>query len=90
MIRMMIRHGVRSYSKWRRAYNAFDRERRGMGVKGHAVYRNVSSSNDITVSHDFASLGAARKFAGSRRLREVMKGAGVRTKPMIWYVRRAK
>jgi hypothetical protein len=83
---MFIRHGVREYAKWRRAYNAFDRERRGMGVTKHAVYRAVGRPNDVTVTHDFASITVAKKFAGSRRLREVMKGAGVRTKPAIWYV----
>jgi hypothetical protein len=86
MVRMFIRHGVRDYRTWRRAYDAFDRERRGMGVAKHAVFRAVGKPNDVTVSHDFASITVARKFAGSRRLREVMKGAGVRTKPLIWYV----
>ena len=89
MVRMMIRHSVRAYGKWRRAYNGFDRERRGMGVKGHAVYRNTAKPNEITVTHDFASVSKARSFAKSRRLREVMKGAGVRGKPSIRYVRPA-
>ena len=89
MVRMMIRHGVREYAKWRRAYNAFDKERRGMGVTRHAVYRTVGRPNDVTVSHDFASITAAKAFASSRRLREVMKGAGVRTRPTIWFVKPA-
>jgi hypothetical protein len=41
------------------------------------------------VTHDFASVGKARSFAKSRRLREVMKGAGVRGPPTIWFVKRA-
>ena len=89
MVTMMVRHSVRAYGKWRRAYNGFDRERRGMGVKGHAVYRNTAKPNEITVTHDFASLAKARAFAKSRRLREVMKGAGVRGAPTIWFVKRA-
>jgi hypothetical protein len=89
MVRMMIRHSVRAYGKWRRAYNGFDRERRGMGVKGHAVYRNTAKPNEITVTHDFASVAKARSFAKSRRLRKAMKGAGVRGAPTIWFVKRA-
>src|SRR5262249_39793681 len=42
MVRMFIRHVVRDYRVWRRAYNAFDKERRGMGVVGHTVYRAVA------------------------------------------------
>ena len=89
MVRMFIRHSVRNYAKWRRAYNGFDRERRRMGVKGHAVYRNCARPNEISVTHDFASLTRARSFASSRRLREVMKGAGVRGAPTIWFTKRA-
>jgi hypothetical protein len=87
MVRMMIRHVVREYRTWRRAYDGFDRERRKMGVTRHAVYRNVAKPNEVTVSHDFASTTKAKAFAASRRLREVMKGAGVRGKPTIWFVR---
>jgi hypothetical protein len=89
MVRMMIRHSVREYRKWRRAYDSFDRERRGMGVTGHAVYRNTSRPNEITVTHDFKNAARAKRFAASRRLRQVMKGAGVRGKPTIWFVKRA-
>ena len=63
MVRMFIRHVVRDYRVWRRAYNAFDKERRGMGVVGHAVYRAVAKPNEVTVSHDFASISKAKAFA---------------------------
>ena len=89
MVRMFVRHVVRDYRLWRRAYNAFDKERRGMGVRRPAVYRSATKPNDVTVSHDFASLGKAKAFVGSRRLREVMKAAGVKSAPTIWFVRAA-
>ena len=87
MVRMFIRHVVRDYRVWRGAYNAFDEERRAMGVVEHAVYRAVAKPNEVTVSHDFASISKAKAFAGSRRLREVMKGAGVRGTATIWFVK---
>ena len=89
MVRMLIRHVVKDYGVWRRAYNAFNKERRGLGVTRHAVYRAVRKPNEVTVSHDFVSISRAKAFAGSRRLREVMKGAGVRGKPTIWFVKPA-
>ncbi|MCH8922278.1 MAG: hypothetical protein IIA67_03895, partial [Planctomycetes bacterium] len=39
MVRMYVRHSVESYRTWRRAYDAFDAERRGMGVIGDGVYQ---------------------------------------------------
>ena len=89
MVRMLIRHMVQDYRVWRRAYNAFDKERRGMGVTGHAVYRAVGKPNEVTVSHDFVSISKAKAFAESPRLREVMKGAAVKGKPTIWFVKPA-
>ena len=89
MVRMFIRHVVQDYRVWRRAYNAFDKERRGMGVTGHAVYRAVGKPNEVTVSHDFVNIGKAKAFAGSPRLREIMKGAGVKGAPTILFVKSA-
>jgi hypothetical protein len=87
MVRMFARHRVRDYRKWRRAYNAFDKERKKMGVKRHAVFRAVTNPNDVTVWHDFTTVAKGKAFARSRRLREVMKAAGVSSAPVIWFVK---
>ena len=49
----------------------------------------MAKPNDITVSHDFVSIGKAKKLAGSTRLKEIMKGAGVISAPTIWFVKAA-
>jgi hypothetical protein len=85
MIRMFVRHDVEDYAKWRRAHDDFNDERNGMGVQGDAVYRSVDNENDITAYHDFDDVEAARAFAASSRLREVMEGAGVTSAPQIWF-----
>lgn len=89
MVRMFVRHIVRDYRVWRKAYNSFDKERKSMGVKRHAVYRSVAKPNDVTVWHDFPDVRMAKAFAKSRRLRQVMKAAGVRSAPTFWLVKEA-
>jgi len=89
MIRIYVRHKVRSYGKWRRVYDAFDKIRRPMGVRRHAVYQSVRNPKDVTVSHDFSTLEKARAFTRSPKLRQAMKKAGVRGKPDIWFVTEA-
>jgi hypothetical protein len=42
------------------------------------------------VWHDFETLAKAKKFAGSDHLKEVMKHAGVKSKPEIWFTKAAK
>ena len=75
------------YRKWRKAYDAFNKERATMGVIGHVVYQSLAKPNDITVSHDFSSINKAKSFASSPRLKEVMKSGGVTSVPKICFVK---
>jgi hypothetical protein len=90
MIRMFVRHEVKDYKTWRKGYDGFDAERRTMGVKDDAVFRSADDSDNVTVWHDFETLAKAKKFAGSDHLKEVMKHAGVKSKPEIWFTKAAK
>ena len=63
----------------------FDTERASMGVTSHGVYQTDGDPNNVTVYHHFDSMEAAKAFAGSPRLREVMEAAGVQGDPTIWF-----
>lgn len=89
MIRVYIRHSVTDYKEWRKGYDAFDAERRSMGVVGDAVYRAVDDPSDVTVWHDFDTREVAESFMKSERLREVMADAGVKGQPQVWVVTEA-
>jgi hypothetical protein len=89
MIRMFCRHPVADYKKWKKGYDAFDAERRKLGVTGAAVFQAAGDPNDVTVWHDFETLDAARKFATSPRLKEGMKDAGVAAEAQIWFAKQA-
>ena len=89
MATLFVRHDVADFGQWKRAYDAFDEERRSMGVTGHGVYQTDGNPNDVTVYHDFESMDAAKAFAGSERLREVMQQAGVQGEPMVWFTTKA-
>jgi hypothetical protein len=85
MVTMFARHKVKDFTSWKATYDAFDEERKGMGVTGHGVYQAEGNPNDVTVRHDFRSMDAAKGFAGSARLKEVMQKAGVVGSPDIWF-----
>jgi hypothetical protein len=70
MVRLFVRHPVSDYAAWRDVYDAFDAERRGMGVVGDAVYQSADDPNDVTAWHDFATVEEAKAYASSPRLRE--------------------
>ena len=88
MATLFVRHQVADYSMFRKVYDDFDTERRGMGVSSHGVYTLDGDPNDVTIYHEFASMELAKAFAGSARLKETMMAAGVRSAPDVWFVNR--
>jgi len=89
MVRLFVRHPVADFTRWKQAYDAFDDERKQMGVKGDAVFQSVDDENDVTVWHEFEDEDAAKAFVESDRLREAMEEGGVAGEPTIWYTFRA-
>ena len=84
MARLFVRHRVADYAAWREIYDAFDEERRGLGVTGQAVYQSVADPNEVTAWHDFSTPEAAEAFASSPQLRDAMQHAGVQGAPEVW------
>ena len=86
MTRMFVRHPVRDYASWRKAYDDFESERRAHGVAAAVVFQSVDDPNDVTIFHDFGTRQEAEAFMGSERLKEAMQAAGVAGQPTVWFV----
>ena len=89
MATLFVRHTVADYAAWRRIFDDFGPTQEALGVTDKAVYRAADDANDITVTHDFATLESARAFAGSPELKAAMHDAGVTSAPTIWFMTRA-
>jgi hypothetical protein len=89
MATLFVRHQVADYAAWRRVYDGFTPTQKALGVQAEAVYQAIDDPNDITVTHDFATLEAAQAFAGSSEMRAAMHDAGVQGAPAIWFAERA-
>jgi len=85
MATMFVRHTVSDYTTWRKAYDEFAPVQKAKGVLAQAVYRAADNPNDITVTHEFASVEAAQTFANSAELKSAMQNAGVAGAPTIWF-----
>jgi len=85
MVTLFVRHQVKEFGPWKTAYDAFDEERKTMGVTNHGVYQSDDNPNEVTLYHKFKSIDAAKAFVDSPRLKEVMEGAGVASAPDIWF-----
>ena len=89
MTRLFVRHTVADYSAWRKAYDAFDTQRRPLGVRAHGVYRLLENDNDVTAWHDFETPEQAKAFMASDALKNAMKNAGVQGAPSMWITNEA-
>ena len=89
MATLFVRHTVADYATWRRIFDAFAPTQDALGVTDKAVYQSAENANDITVTHEFATLEAARAFASSHELKAAMHDAGVTSAPTIWFATRA-
>jgi lysozyme family protein len=85
MTTMFLRHTVANYKTWRKAYDDFAPFQKANGVKAQAVYQAADNPNDITVTHDFATVEAAQAFARQDELKKTMKDAGVIGAPTTWF-----
>ncbi len=52
------------------------------------MFQSVDDPNDVSATHDFATIEEARAFVDSPRLKEVMEAAGVAGPPEIWFTTR--
>ena len=84
MTTMFVRHTVTNYKAWRKVYDDFAPVQKAKGVTAQAVYQAADNPNDITVTHDFATVEAAHAFANSEELKSAMQKAGVVGAPTIW------
>jgi hypothetical protein len=85
MIRLFVRHAVDDYDAWREVYDEFGPQQVENGVIAEAVYQSVDDLNDVTVTHDFASIDTARAFVANPIMRDAMGRAGVTGAPTIWF-----
>jgi hypothetical protein len=88
MATMFVRHNVKDFKAWKKAYDEFDTTRKGLGVTAAGAYQADDNPNDVTVYHEFATVDAAKKFAASTELKNVMEKAGVVGSPNIWFTKK--
>ncbi|ARM92442.1 hypothetical protein RHEC894_PE00419 (plasmid) [Rhizobium sp. CIAT894] len=85
MTTLFVRHEVSDYATWRKIYDAFHSVQKANGVMAEAVYRATDNPNDITVTHEFATLEAAQAFGKLEELKAAMQKGGVLGTPTVWF-----
>jgi hypothetical protein len=89
MTTLFVRHTVSDYAAWRKVYDAFAPTQKAHGVTAEAVYRAADNPNDVTVTHEFATVDSARSFIARPELKAAMESARLVGPPTIWIADRA-
>ena len=85
MAKVIIRHKVEDFGKWKPLYDDHDSARKEAGCQSAQVFQNGEDPNDVVISFDWDNHENFKKFSESENLREVMQKAGVVGKPDFYY-----
>jgi len=83
MTTMFVRQTVSDYKVFRKVYDEHAEFQKANGVTAQAVYQAADNPNDVTVTHEFATLAAAQAFVKSEVLKKAMQSLG--GPPTIWF-----
>jgi len=81
---LRIRHAVRNFEGWKRAFDNDPMDRKGSGVRRYQVFRSVADPNLVMIDLELDTLAEADRLLG--RLQELWAGPGgaVMQDPEAW------
>lgn len=79
-------HHVRDYDAWKPVFDEHQAVREQHGAQGHAIFRDASDPNLVTIVNRFATAEGAQAFAAHPSLPEAMQRAGVDSAPDIAFL----
>ena len=84
MVHILVRHKVKDYGKFRRAFYGHLKEVRNNGSQGGFIFRNKNDPNEIFVLMKWDSLDNFKKFSESKSSKEAKDKGGLVGEPEGW------
>lgn len=82
----IVRHEVRDFAIWKRAFDGHAQARARAGIVGHAINRAVQNPNLVIIYLQAQTEDQLRAFTASADLKQVMQTAGVVGAPELNFV----
>ena len=86
MATFIVRHKVKDYGIWKKAFAEHGKVRAQLGFTKSRVYRYTDEPNHVIVVSEVKDIQAAKKLASSPELAEKMKEAGVVDEPKMFFL----
>ena len=86
MSKVLVRHKVADFNKWKDGYNANATLREQAGLQEKELMQNANDPNEVVILFEAQDRARAEAFTNSAGLKEVMEKAGVVGKPEIIFL----
>jgi len=83
---LIIRHKVRDFVSWKKAFDAHANAQRAAGLSNPRVFRSVDDRNETVVLFDMQDTAKAKQFGSSADLKSTMASAGVMDQPTVLFL----
>jgi hypothetical protein len=86
---MIVRHKVKDFRTWKKAFDGHASAQKAAGLTKPRVFRSAEDPNETIILIDYKNLKMAKTFGASADLKKTMETAGVVDKPTIYFVEEA-
>ena len=86
MATFIVRHKVKNYATWKKAFAEHGKVRAQYGFTKSRVYRYLDDPNHVIVVSEVNDIGRAKVLTASSDLARKMKEAGVVDEPKMFYL----
>ena len=83
---VIIRHQVKDFAAWKKAFDAHKPAREGTGLSKSRVFRSADDPSEVVLVFDAADISKVKAFVASTELQSAMKAAGVIDKPDVYFL----
>jgi hypothetical protein len=83
---LIVRHKVKEFAAWKKAFDGHAAAQKGAGLTHPRLFRSADDHNEVVILFDMNDVAAAKKLAGSEDLKTTMKSAGVVDQPTMHFL----
>jgi len=83
---LLVRHKVKEFHEWKRAFDAHKHAQMEAGLRIEKVMRNLYEPNEVFLFFEVMDLAKARGFVSAPEALEAQQESGIVDKPDIYFL----
>jgi hypothetical protein len=83
---LIIRHKVKDFAPWKKAFDAHTGKQKAAGLTNPRVFRSIDDRSETVILFDMQDVAKAKEFRSSADLKSTMQSAGVLDQPTVFFL----